>query len=125
METKTFSKKIVQKKVLIPAIIGAGILLSAAFIVGLPIENSWAQQSGMNKTTNTDPSQYSDIPKINGSVNVRDGIMNFFTESTNTPFTTGAQTAQDQIANALSSVSRLSIKIISYYVHFDLYEISI
>ena len=99
MENETFSKKIVQKKVLIPAIIGAGILLSAAFIVALPIGNSWAQQSGMNKTTNTDPSQYSDIPKINGSVNVRDGIKNFFTENTNTPFTTGAQTAQDQIAN--------------------------
>jgi hypothetical protein len=47
METETFSKKILQKKVLIPAIIGAGILLSAAFIVALPTENSWAQQSGM------------------------------------------------------------------------------
>lgn len=99
MKTATFSKKLVQKKVLIPAILGVGILLSAALIAASPLENSWAQQSGMNKTTNTDTSQYTDIPRINGSVNVRDGIKNFFTESTNTPFTTGAQTAQDQIAN--------------------------
>jgi hypothetical protein len=51
----------------------------------------------MNETANT--SQYGEIPKINGSVNVRDGIKNFFTENAKTPFTTGAQTAQGQIAN--------------------------
>jgi hypothetical protein len=98
MET-SFSKKLVQKRVLIPAILGVGILLSAAFIIALPIENSWAQQLGINKSTSTDISQYGDIPKINGSVNVREGIKNFFAENANTSFITGAQTAQDQVSN--------------------------
>src|SRR5918995_6381478 len=76
------SKKLVQKKVLIPAIIGVGILLSAAFVVAAsPLGNSWAQQ------------------QINGSVNVREGVKNFFTENAKTPFITAAQTAQNQIAN--------------------------
>jgi hypothetical protein len=101
MKTATFSKKLVQKKVLIPAIIGIGILLSAAFVLATPLENSWAQQlqkqRGMNQTSDT--SQYGEIPKINGSVNVRDGIKNFFAENAKTPFITGVQTAQDQIAN--------------------------
>ena len=101
MKTATFSKKLVQKKVLIPAIIGIGILLSAAFVLATPLENSWAQQlqkqRGMNQTSDT--SQYGEIPKINGSVNVRDGIKNFFAENAKTPFITGAQTAQDQITN--------------------------
>ena len=99
IETATFTKKLVQKKVLIPAIIGAGILLSAAFIVGLPIGNSWAQQLGMNKTNITDTSQYGEIPKINGSVNVREGIKNFFAENAKIPFITAAQSAQDQVDN--------------------------
>jgi hypothetical protein len=101
MKTATFSKKLVQKKVLIPTIIGIGILLSAAFVFATPLENSWAQQlqqqRGMNQTSDT--SRYGEIPKINGSVNVRDGIKNFFAENAKTPFITGAQTAQDQIAN--------------------------
>ena len=100
METP-FSKKLVRKKVLIPTIVVVGILLSAAFIVTSPLENSWAQQQrqqwGMNRTT--DASQYGAMPKINGSVNVRDGIKNFFAENVKTPFIMGAQTAQDQIAN--------------------------
>jgi hypothetical protein len=37
------------------------------------------------------------IPKINGSVNVRDEIKNIFAENTKTPFITGAQTAQNQV----------------------------
>jgi uncharacterized membrane protein YkoI len=101
MKTATFSKKLVQKKVLVPAIIGIGILLSAAFVLATPLENSWAQQQqqqrGMNQPSDT--SQYGEIPKINGSVNVRDGIKNFFAENAKTPFITGAQTAQEQIAN--------------------------
>jgi len=101
METPTFSKKLVRKKVLIPTIVVVGILLSAAFIVTSPLENSWAQQQqqqwGMNRTT--DASQYGAMPKINGSVNVRDGIKNFFSENVKTPFIMAAQTAQDQIAN--------------------------
>jgi uncharacterized membrane protein YkoI len=103
MKNETFSKKLVSKKVLIPAILGVGILLATVFVLAAPLENSWAQQQqqrqqrGMNITT--DASQYGEIPKINGSVNVRDGIKNFFAENAKTPFITGAQTAQDQIAN--------------------------
>ena len=82
METPTFLKKLVRKKVLIPTLVVVGILLSAAFIVTSPLENSWAQrqqqQWEMNRTT--DASQYGAMPKINGSVNVRDGIKNFFAE---------------------------------------------
>jgi len=100
LKTATFSKKLVRKKVLIPALLGVGILISAALIVAAPLENSWAQQQqqwGMNKTTNA--SQYGAMPIINGSVNVGNGIKNFFAENANTPFITAAQTAQDQIAN--------------------------
>jgi uncharacterized membrane protein YkoI len=105
MKTTTFSKKLVQKKVLIPAILGVGIMLSAIFILSSPFDNTWAQQQqqqqqllrGINKTS--DMSEYTEIPKVNGSVNVRDGIKNFFVENTKVPFITGAQTAQGQIAN--------------------------
>ena len=103
MKTTTFSKKLVQKKVLIPAILGVGIMLSAIVILSSPFDNTWAQQQqqqplrGINKTS--DMSEYTEIPKINGSVNVRDGIKNFFVENTKVPFITGAQTAQGQIAN--------------------------
>jgi hypothetical protein len=101
MNTATFSKKIVQKKVMIPAIIGVGVLLSVVLITTSPLDNSWAQQSlqqrEVNETANV--SQYGEIPKINGSVNVRDGIKNFFAENAKTSFINGAQTAQGQIAN--------------------------
>jgi hypothetical protein len=101
MKTTTFSKKLVRKKVLIPVTIGVGILLlSAALIVAPPVENSLAQQLlEMNETTSTNISQSDALPKINGSVNVRDGIKNLFAENAKTPFVTAAQTAQDQIAN--------------------------
>ena len=103
MKTTTFSKKLVQKKVLIPAILAIGIMLSAIFILSSPFDSTWAQQqqqlplTGFNKTS--DMSEYAEIPKVNGSVNVRDGIKNFLLENTKVPFITGAQTAQDQIAN--------------------------
>jgi uncharacterized membrane protein YkoI len=103
MKTTTFSKKLVQKKVLIPAILGVGIMLTAIFILSSPFDSTWAQQqqqlplTGFNKTS--DMSEYAEIPKVNGSVNVRDGIKNFLVENTKVPFITGAQTAQDQIAN--------------------------
>jgi hypothetical protein len=101
MNSTIFSKKIVQKKVIIPAVIGVGILLSAVFISAAQLENSWAlqslQQRGINETTNA--SQYGEMPKINGSVNVRDGIKNFFAENAKTSFITSAQTAQGQVAN--------------------------
>jgi uncharacterized membrane protein YkoI len=88
--------------VLIPAILGAGILvLTSAFIVASPLENSWAQQQqlGMNNTNPTDIPQYNAMPNINGSVSVKDGIKNFFAESVKTPFVTAAQTAQEQVTN--------------------------
>ena len=73
----TNSKKLVSKKVLIPAILGIGILLSAIFVAS-PLGNSWAQQQqqqrqpiGMN---NTNIREYDTIPKINGSVSVEDNI---------------------------------------------------
>ncbi|HEV2876429.1 MAG TPA: hypothetical protein VGW09_04050 [Nitrososphaeraceae archaeon] len=103
MKTTTFSKRLVQKKVLIPAILVVGIMLSAIFILSSLFDNTWAQQQqqpllrGFNKTS--DMSEYAEMPKVNGSVNVRDGIKNFFAENAKTPFIMGAQTAQDQIAN--------------------------
>ena len=103
MKTTTFSKRLVQKKVLIPAILGVGIMLSAILILSSPFDSTWAQQqqqlplTGFNKTS--DMSEYAEIPKVNGSVNVRDGIKSFLVENTKVPFITGAQTAQDQIAN--------------------------
>ena len=103
MKTTTFSKRLVQKKVLIPAILGVGIMLSAILILSSPFESTWAQQqqqlppTGFNKTSAM--SEYAEIPKVNGSVNVRDGIKSFLVENTKVPFITGAQTAQDQIAN--------------------------
>jgi hypothetical protein len=42
-----------------------------------------------------------DIPKIIGSVNVRDAIKNLFEENVKTSFTKGARTAQDQIFNGI------------------------
>jgi hypothetical protein len=114
METATFSKKLVRKTVLIPAIIGVGILLSAALVLASPLENSWAQQLqqqqqelGMNKTVAA--SEYGAIPKINGSVNVRDGIRNLFTENAKIPFITAAQTAQNQIANGTVLGGHISV----------------
>lgn len=117
MET-SFSKKLVQKRVLIPAILGVGILLSATFIIALPIENSWAQQLGINKTTSADTSQYGDIPKINGSVNVTEGIKNFFAENAKTSFITAAQTAQDQVSNGTVLGGHIGVtQGYLYYIH--------
>ena len=68
MKTETFSKKLVQKKVLIPAILGVGIMLSAIFILSSAFDNTWAQQQqqqplrGINKTS--DMSEYTEIPKL-------------------------------------------------------------
>jgi hypothetical protein len=58
-----YSKKLVSKKVLIPAILGIGILLSAIF-VALPLGNSWAQQQRLpTGTNNTNIREYDTIPK--------------------------------------------------------------
>src|SRR5829696_5391944 len=99
MKTTTYSKKLVSKKVLIPAILGIGILLSAIFVAS-PLGNSWAQQQRQpTGTNNTNIREYDTIPKINGSVRVDDKIRSFLEENTKIPFLSAAETAQKQIAN--------------------------
>jgi uncharacterized membrane protein YkoI len=102
MKTTTNSKKLVSKKVLIPAILGIGILLSAIFVAS-PLGNSWAQQQQQQRLpmgiNNTNIREYDTIPKINGSVNVEDNIRSFLEENTKIPFVSAAETAQKQIAN--------------------------
>jgi len=84
------SKKFVSKKVLIPTIVGVGILALTVFIVTSPIGNSWAQQQQQWRTNKiTDSSQFDVIPNINGSVNIRDEISNFFVGNARTPFIAG------------------------------------
>jgi uncharacterized membrane protein YkoI len=100
MKTSTFSRTLLQKKVLIPIILGAGTLLASTFIVASPLASLLAQQQlEVNDTNPTDIPRYDAIPDINGSVNVRDGIENFFAENAKIPFVTSAQTAQDEITN--------------------------
>src|SRR5215212_3810094 len=100
----TNSKKFVSKKVLIPAILGIVILLSAIFVAS-PLGNSWAQQQQQQQqrqptgTINTNIREYDTIPKINGSVSVNDKIRSFLEENTKIPFLSAAETAQKQIAN--------------------------
>jgi len=101
----TNSKKFVSKKVLIPAILGIVILLSAIFVAS-PLGNSWAQQQQQQQqqrqlagTNNTNIREYDTIPKINGSVRVDDKIRSFLEENTKIPFLSAAETAQKQIAN--------------------------
>jgi uncharacterized membrane protein YkoI len=98
-KTTTNSKKLVSKKVLIPAIAGVGILLSAIFITASPFENSWGQQQQQTIMNNTKVHEYSVMPTVNGSVSVGEGIKNFLEENAKTSFVTAAQTAQNQIAN--------------------------
>ena len=89
------SKKLINKKILIPAILGIGILLSAIFIAS-PFAYTWAQQTVAN---NTDIPEQGRIPQINGSISVKDNIKNFIKENVKIPFISAAETAQKQIAN--------------------------
>src|SRR5918995_50762 len=99
MKTTTNSKKLVSKKMLILAILGIGILLSAIFVAS-PLANSWAQQQRLPMgTNNTNIREYGTLSKINGSVNVEDNIRSFLAENTKIPFVSAAETAQKQIAN--------------------------
>ena len=89
------SKKFVSKKVLVLAILGMGILMSAIFIAW-PLGNSWAQRQDM-VTNNTLMRGPINLPKINGSVNVVDNLKNFLKESTKISFSQAAQTAEKQV----------------------------
>ena len=94
----TTLEKFVNKKVmLVSAIVGVGILLSAGIFTASPVGNLWAQQQMITNTAST----YGNIPKINGSVNVGEQIKNFFKEGTKIPFTTATESAQKQIANGI------------------------
>ena len=90
------SKKLISKKILIPAILGIGILLSAIFIAS-PFAHIWAQQQTV--ANNTDIPEQGRIPQINGSISVKDNIKNFIKENVKIPFILAAETAQKQIAN--------------------------
>ena len=91
----TKSTKFVSKKILIPAVLGVGILMSAIF-VAWPLGNSWAQRQDM-VTNDTMMKGPINLPKINGSVNVVDNMKNFLKESTKIPFSQAAQTAEKQV----------------------------
>jgi uncharacterized membrane protein YkoI len=91
----TKSTKFVGKKILIPAVLGVGLLMSAIF-VAWPLGNSWAQRQDM-VTNNTMMKGPFNLPKINGSVNVVDNMKNFLKESTKIPFSQAAQTAEKQV----------------------------
>ena len=93
----TDSKKLISKKVLIPSILGVGILLSAIFIAS-PFAYTWAQQQTV--ANNTDIREQGRIHQINGSISVKDNIKNFLKENIKVPFISAAETAQKQIANA-------------------------
>ena len=108
--TITNSKKLVNKKVLIPAIAGVGILLSAIFIIASPFENSWGRQQQQQTIMNdTKVREYGAMPTINGSVSVGEGIKNFLEENAKISFVTAAQTAQNQIANGTVAGGHLGV----------------
>src|SRR5215831_858980 len=99
----TTLRKIANRKTLIiSAILGAGILLSAMF-VAYPLTLTWAlQQMAANKSNSSNNAymnQFSTIPKINGSVNVIENIKNMFKENAKVSFTAASETAQKQIPN--------------------------
>lgn len=101
------SKKLVSKKVLIPVILGIGVLLSAIFIAS-PIAYTWAQQQ-QALANNTYMRAQDTVPQINGSVSVKDNIKNFLMENTKIPFMTAAETAQKQIANGTVSGGHIGV----------------
>ncbi|MGH9979764.1 MAG: PepSY domain-containing protein [Nitrososphaeraceae archaeon] len=96
-------KKIVNKKMMIPIILGVGVLLSAIFIVS-PLVSTMAQQQvqrlqPQQNEKETIWSQDNAFPTINGSVSISDNVVNFLKENTKIPFIAAAETAQQRITN--------------------------
>jgi hypothetical protein len=94
-------KRFTNKKILVPTILGVGIVLSAIFAVS-PLAYTIAQQQQQQQiiTNETEMKKNSDrIPQINGSVNVREVIRDFLKVNANISFTESAETAQRQITN--------------------------
>jgi hypothetical protein len=92
-------KRFTNKKILVPTILGVGIVLSAIFAVS-PLAYTIAQQQQQQQiiTNETEMKKNSDrIPQINGSVNVREVIRDFLKVNANISFTESAETAQRQI----------------------------
>ena len=100
----TTFKRLVNKKVLVPAILVVGALLVATFVVS-SIAYTLAQQ----RQFITDADVPTRIPGINGSVNVVDNMKEFFTENTKVPFTAAAETAQEQVVNGTLLGGRLGL----------------
>ena len=92
-------KQFASKKVLITSVLGVGILLSAIFLVSPLVSTMAQQQQQLLGTNETILNQYKPGATINGSVNIADNIVNFLEENTKIPFTTAAETAQQQIIN--------------------------
>jgi uncharacterized membrane protein YkoI len=92
-------QKFASRKVLIAAILGVGILLSVIFFVS-PLVYTVTQQSTTTTTANEiDMNQYKTLSRINGSINIAEGITNFLKENTKISFIAAAETAQQQITN--------------------------
>lgn len=103
----TAKSRLVSKKVLIPAILAIGIILSVVY-VALPLGNSWAQrQQAVSNYSNM--GDYGAIPKINGLVSVGDNIKNFLKENAKISFVAASETAQNQIANGTVLGGRLGM----------------
>ena len=90
-------KQFASKKVLITSVLGVGILLLTIFLVS-PLVSTMAQQQQQQLlgTNETILNQYKPGATINGSA---DNIVNFLEENTKIPFTTAAETGQQQIIN--------------------------
>ena len=92
--------------VMVLATVTSGLLLAAMFIAPTLFVNAFPQQKMMglkyngtswNGTHNNNG--ISNMPQINGTLNIKDGINSFLTKNISVPFTTAAQMAQKEITN--------------------------
>ncbi len=105
----TTKLKFVNKKILIPATLSVGVMLLSAFIV-LPFGVSWATQQQYQSATNyTNTGDYKTIPKINGSVNVEDGVEYLLKEGAKITYLAAVQTAQNQVTNGSVLAGHLGV----------------